>query len=76
VCADRRWKQGYVDVVTEQKKWMMVDMKAPYLGPGVGQRTRRLMLESIGGQKVKVKFTLEQPMKIQKGDRGIALLFL
>jgi hypothetical protein len=26
--------------------------------------------------KVKVKFTLEQAMKVQKGSRGIALLFL
>ena len=26
--------------------------------------------------KVKVKFTLEQAMKVQRGSRGIALLFL
>jgi hypothetical protein len=26
--------------------------------------------------KVKVKFTLEQPTKAQRGSRGIALLFL
>jgi hypothetical protein len=28
------------------------------------------------GVKVKVKFTLEQAMKAQRGSRGIALLFL
>jgi len=28
------------------------------------------------GKKVKVKFTLEQAMKAQRGSRGIALLFL
>jgi hypothetical protein len=27
-------------------------------------------------KKVKVKFTLEQAMKAQRGSRGIALLFL
>jgi len=29
-----------------------------------------------GRQKVKVKFTLEQATKAQKGSRGIAVLFL
>jgi hypothetical protein len=29
-----------------------------------------------GKVQVKVKFTLEQAMKAQKGSRGIALLFL
>jgi hypothetical protein len=29
----------------------------------------------IGTVKVKVKFTLEQTMKAQRGSRGIALLF-
>jgi hypothetical protein len=28
------------------------------------------------GSKVKVKFSLEQAMKAQRGSRGIALLFL
>jgi hypothetical protein len=28
------------------------------------------------GDKVKVKFSLEQAMKAQRGSRGIALLFL
>jgi hypothetical protein len=27
-------------------------------------------------EKVKVKFTLEQAMKAQRGSRGVALLFL
>jgi hypothetical protein len=30
----------------------------------------------MGKVKVKVKFSLEQAMKAQKGSRGIALLFL
>jgi hypothetical protein len=31
----------------------------------------------FGGKvKVKVKFTLEQPTKVQRGRRGIVLLFL
>jgi hypothetical protein len=29
-----------------------------------------------GKDKVKVKFSLEQAMKVQRGSRGIALLFL
>jgi hypothetical protein len=32
--------------------------------------------ELIGKKKVKVKVTLEQAMKAQRGSRGIALLFL
>jgi hypothetical protein len=31
---------------------------------------------NIKGKKVKVKFSLEQAMKAQRGSRGIALLFL
>jgi hypothetical protein len=40
-------------------------------------RHRTLSCASSEGQvKVKVKFTLEQAMKAQRGSRGIALLFL
>jgi hypothetical protein len=31
---------------------------------------------NVQSSKVKVKFTLEQAMKAQRGSRGIALLFL
>jgi hypothetical protein len=31
--------------------------------------------QEVKGKKVKVKFTLEQAMKAQRGSRGMALLF-
>jgi hypothetical protein len=33
-------------------------------------------IEKEGKDKVKIKFTLEQAMKAQRGSRGITLLFL
>jgi hypothetical protein len=35
-----------------------------------------LVALSVGKGKSKVKFSLEQAMKAQRGSRGIALLFL
>ena len=37
--------------------------------------TRRRRFSGYGKVKVKVKFTLEQATKAQRGSRGIALVF-
>jgi len=37
---------------------------------------KRLLTDGLGKVKGKVKFTLGQPKEIQRGSRGVALLFL
>jgi hypothetical protein len=63
----------YLELLLKSAEKFYIRLKSD---KNIGHFTRRSKYVCLVDSSKKVKFTLEQAMKAQRGSRGIALLFL